>query len=105
MYPDFGFERKEALQGLVLMLPMHRIRANPLAQFPHLTPLCARSTGATWTGIGEGIMANTKKCGNAVCTCVPHGKDKYCSPHCEGVGDKTEIACQCGHGSCSGNVK
>ena len=50
-------------------------------------------------------MANTKKCGNAVCTCVPPGKDKYCSPHCEGVGNKTEIACQCGHGSCSGNVK
>lgn len=50
-------------------------------------------------------MANTKKCGNAACSCIPPGKDKYCSSHCEGVGNKTEIACQCGHSSCAGNVK
>lgn len=50
-------------------------------------------------------MANTKKCANAACSCVPPGNDKYCSSHCEAVGDKTEIACQCGHGSCAGNVK
>jgi hypothetical protein len=50
-------------------------------------------------------MANTKKCANAACTCVPADKSKYCSAHCEGVADKVEIACQCGHASCGGNVR
>jgi hypothetical protein len=49
-------------------------------------------------------MANTKKCANAACSCVPPEKAKYCSAHCEGVANKTEIACKCGHSTCSGNL-
>jgi hypothetical protein len=46
-------------------------------------------------------MATTKKCANPACNCVPTGKEKYCSAHCEGIGDKTEIMCTCGHEGCS----
>jgi len=41
-----------------------------------------------------------KKCANAACTCIPPEKAKYCSAHCEGVAQKTEIMCTCGHPSC-----
>ncbi len=50
-------------------------------------------------------MANPKKCANAACSCVPPANAKYCSPHCEGIANKTEIVCLCGHADCSGNVK
>ena len=50
-------------------------------------------------------MASPKKCGNAACTCVPENKAKYCSAHCEGVGDRMEVVCMCGHPDCGGNVK
>ncbi len=50
-------------------------------------------------------MAATKKCANAACSCVPPKDSKFCSAHCEGVGNKTEIACQCGHSDCAGNIK
>jgi len=47
-------------------------------------------------------MAGTKKCANPACNCIPdNNKDKYCSAHCEGIGDKTEIMCTCGHTGCS----
>ena len=46
-------------------------------------------------------MADTKKCANPTCTCIPPDKEKYCSAHCEGIADKLEIACQCGHAGCS----
>ena len=45
--------------------------------------------------------AGPKKCGNAACTCtVPDSKSKYCSAHCEGMAEKVEIMCTCGHASC-----
>jgi hypothetical protein len=47
-------------------------------------------------------MANTpKKCANPACGCIPPEKQKYCSAHCEGIGDKTEIMCTCGHDGCT----
>lgn len=46
-------------------------------------------------------MANIlRKCANAACNCVPPNKEKFCSAHCEGIGDKTEIVCTCGHEGC-----
>jgi hypothetical protein len=41
-----------------------------------------------------------KKCANAACSCTAKDKSKYCSAHCEGVGEKIEIMCTCGHPNC-----
>ena len=41
-----------------------------------------------------------KKCANAACSCVPPANAKYCSAHCEGVAQKVEILCSCGHSGC-----
>jgi hypothetical protein len=49
-------------------------------------------------------MAEAKKCANAACSCVPPKNSKYCSQQCEGIGNKTEIVCLCGHSGCGGNV-
>lgn len=49
-------------------------------------------------------MSAPKKCANAACSCVPTDKAKYCSAHCEGVANKTEIVCHCGHDNCTGNA-
>jgi len=49
-------------------------------------------------------MSPVKKCANAACNCVPPPGAKYCSPHCEGMGNKTELTCQCRHAECSGHV-
>lgn len=46
-------------------------------------------------------MASLKKCANPACNCVPPNKEKYCSAHCEGIADKTEIVCTCGHEGCT----
>jgi hypothetical protein len=45
-------------------------------------------------------MSNPKKCANAICTCLAQDKKKYCSDHCEGIGNRTEIFCLCGHADC-----
>lgn len=49
-------------------------------------------------------MSEQKTCANPACTCVPEKGEKYCSAHCEGMGDKTEIVCKCGHEHCGGNA-
>ncbi len=49
-------------------------------------------------------MSDVKKCGNPACSCVPPEKEKFCSPHCESLGDKVEVMCQCGHPHCSGEA-
>lgn len=49
-------------------------------------------------------MANSKKCANAACTCTAPPGSKYCSAHCEGIANKVEIACTCGHPSCSNSM-
>ena len=47
-------------------------------------------------------MANTpKKCANPACNCMAPNNEKYCSAHCEGIADKTEIVCTCGHDNCT----
>jgi hypothetical protein len=45
-------------------------------------------------------MANLKKCANMTCTCLAPEKKKYCSDHCEGIGNRIEIICLCGHADC-----
>ena len=47
-------------------------------------------------------MTDVKTCANAACSCIPPEKQKYCSAHCEGMGDKVEVLCGCGHDSCRG---
>jgi metallothionein len=49
-------------------------------------------------------MAEAKKCEHASCTCTVSGKDKYCSARCEAAGDKVEVACECGHPGCRGEI-
>jgi hypothetical protein len=52
-------------------------------------------------------MANKsapKKCANPTCNCVADAGAKYCSAHCEGVGNTTELVCHCGHPGCVGNL-
>jgi hypothetical protein len=39
------------------------------------------------------------------CSClVTDPKKKYCSDHCEGIGNKIEIVCRCDHENCEGKV-
>lgn len=45
-------------------------------------------------------MAETKKCANPACSCVPPQGEKFCSPHCEAVKGTPEVICQCGHPAC-----
>ncbi len=49
-------------------------------------------------------MSDKKKCANVACSCAAGDKSKYCSPHCEGIAQKTEIMCTCGHPGCTGAV-
>lgn len=47
-------------------------------------------------------MSETKKCANPACNCIPPEKEKFCSSHCQGMKEKTEILCGCGHPHCAG---
>lgn len=47
-------------------------------------------------------MDQAKKCKHAGCTCVPSGKEDYCSVWCKDAKSVTEITCQCRHAVCSG---
>ena len=52
-----------------------------------------------------GFKSNPKKCANMTCTCLAQEKKKYCSDHCEGIGNKLEILCLCGHTGCDVTVQ
>lgn len=41
------------------------------------------------------------KCAHPECRCVTDNDNKYCSQTCKEAGGLTEIACQCGHPSCT----
>jgi hypothetical protein len=56
------------------------------------------------TDHGGMLMAKPKKCANPACSCVPADGAKYCSAHCEGIGDRVEVMCRCGHPECAGDV-
>ena len=44
------------------------------------------------------------KCKGPNCSCTVGHDSKYCSPHCETMKDSLEIACECGHAGCAGEV-
>jgi hypothetical protein len=50
-------------------------------------------------------MANAKaeKCANTACGCMTTS-GKHCSPQCEALDMKPDIACSCGHPGCKGNT-
>ena len=48
-------------------------------------------------------MADKKKCAHPACTCMTD--EKYCSTYCESHKDTAEIACECGHPGCRGDIK
>ncbi len=43
-----------------------------------------------------------KKCAHEICVCAVGEDQEYCSESCQanGESDITDIACDCGHGSC-----
>jgi hypothetical protein len=47
-------------------------------------------------------MTDKGTCANPACSCIPPEKNKFCSAHCEGMADKVEVLCGCGHDSCRG---
>jgi len=66
--------------------------------------ICFRFTAADQRKSNGGkTMAESKKCGNPACTCIPPEKETFCSPHCEALKGSVEIVCQCGHNHCGGS--
>ena len=66
--------------------------------------ICFRFTAADQRKSNGGkTMAESKKCGNPACTCIPPEKETFCSPHCEALRGSVEIVCQCGHNHCGGS--
>jgi hypothetical protein len=51
-----------------------------------------------------GFSSNPKKCANLTCTCLAEEKKKYCSDHCEKIGNRMEVICLCGHADCGVTV-
>jgi hypothetical protein len=51
-----------------------------------------------------GFSSNPKKCANLACSCLPPEKKKYCSDHCEKIGNRMEVICLCGHADCGVTV-
>ncbi len=49
-------------------------------------------------------MVKDKKCANPACSCAADKGSDYCSAHCEGTADKTEVVCTCGHPGCRGDA-
>ncbi len=47
-------------------------------------------------------MADQKKCAHPACSCMTD--KKYCSTYCENHKDTAEIACECGHPGCRGDI-
>ena len=47
-------------------------------------------------------MADLKKCAHPACSCMTD--KKYCSTYCENHKDTAEIACECGHSGCKGDI-
>ena len=73
-----------------------------LCRFWHRTNVCPESE-CHRADRERKIMPNTpKKCANAACTCPAPEKAKYCSAHCEGIANRTEINCLCRHEDCGG---
>ena len=55
---------------------------------------------------GSTAVADEKVCKHDLCNCRVKGNDDYCSAYCEGAGeaDITDLACECGHPGCIGDL-
>jgi nucleotide-binding universal stress UspA family protein len=55
--------------------------------------------------IASSAMAtgDSRKCAHPPCTCTVRS-GKYCSAHCEGMEERPEIDCRCGHPDCRGKA-
>jgi hypothetical protein len=50
--------------------------------------------------------AEQNTCAHIPCTCVVESGKKYCSESCSDAGSgEVEIACECGHATCSTSVE
>lgn len=47
---------------------------------------------------------NRETCEHPSCNCVQAEDSSYCSPYCQTAGDSVELACNCGHPGCSGEL-
>lgn len=50
------------------------------------------------------MTGTANKCAHPSCTCMAREDSRYCSQACEDAGSMTEIACQCGHPGCGGEL-
>jgi hypothetical protein len=49
------------------------------------------------------MSSGPKKCAHKICTCLVPDDKKFCSQLCEDS-EGTEIACDCKHEGCGGNL-
>jgi hypothetical protein len=49
-------------------------------------------------------FAKNKTCAHPPCTCEVGPNDKYCSAQCEAMEDTPDLACECHHPGCKGNI-
>jgi hypothetical protein len=49
-------------------------------------------------------MSTKNKCAHPACNCIPPEGKSYCSDSCESAKDLTELACQCQHPECQGEL-
>jgi metallothionein len=49
-------------------------------------------------------MAENQKCAHPACNCMAAKDSKYCSTYCHDAGNTLELACNCGHPGCSGEL-
>ena len=50
--------------------------------------------------------AEQNTCAHTPCTCVVEAGEKYCSESCrDAESDEVEIACECGHATCSASIE
>jgi hypothetical protein len=49
-------------------------------------------------------VANAKKCAHPPCSCHVQGDSDYCSAQCAAMEKTPDIACECHHSGCKGNI-
>jgi hypothetical protein len=49
-------------------------------------------------------FASNKKCAHPPCSCMVGPDDKFCSAQCEAMEKTPDIACECNHPGCQGNI-
>lgn len=49
-------------------------------------------------------FAKDNKCAHPPCSCTVAASEKYCSAQCEAMEDTPDIACECNHPGCRGDI-